>query len=476
MVHLAANADVRFGWESPRRDLEQNVVATHNVLEAMRAARRAPAAVLVDRLRLRRDAPSCRRRRTRRSRSRRRSTARRRPPPRATSPRTPRPGTSRAPCSASCRSSARATRTATSSTSCASCCADPTTLAHPGRRRRSARATSTCHDCVAAVTSPARGHEPQFEVFNLGVDDYCTVTDSVGWICERLGRRPDVRVHRRRPRLDRRQPVHLPRHRAHPRAAGWTPRFAHPGGGGEHGRLPARATAGSSTRPVTDGRHRYRDSTVLRSPRMTLLPQLPRRRASRRSPRLDAADIEAVVEVIRATRRAWRPAVLLRLGRRRRPRLARGVRLPQARGLRGVLRHRQRVRADRPRSTTTAGTVLRRLAARVAHRAPRDCLFVFSVGGGASNAGQRQPRAAPCELAQEVGASSVVGVAGRDGGELRTCADASVLHPDRRRRARHAADRGPAGTGVAPDRLPPRAGPATAKWESITERPVDAIS
>lgn len=35
--HLSANADVRFGLERPRRDLEQNTLATHNVLEAMRA-------------------------------------------------------------------------------------------------------------------------------------------------------------------------------------------------------------------------------------------------------------------------------------------------------------------------------------------------------------------------------------------------------------------------------------------------------
>jgi UDP-glucose 4-epimerase len=36
VVHLAANADVRFGWQWPRRDLEQNIVCTHNDLEAMR--------------------------------------------------------------------------------------------------------------------------------------------------------------------------------------------------------------------------------------------------------------------------------------------------------------------------------------------------------------------------------------------------------------------------------------------------------
>ncbi len=37
VFHLAANADVRFGTQHPRKDLEQNIVATHNVLEAMRA-------------------------------------------------------------------------------------------------------------------------------------------------------------------------------------------------------------------------------------------------------------------------------------------------------------------------------------------------------------------------------------------------------------------------------------------------------
>jgi len=36
VVHFAANADVRFGIEHPRKDLEQNTIATWNVLEAMR--------------------------------------------------------------------------------------------------------------------------------------------------------------------------------------------------------------------------------------------------------------------------------------------------------------------------------------------------------------------------------------------------------------------------------------------------------
>jgi UDP-glucose 4-epimerase len=37
VFHLAANADVRFGLEHPSKDLEQNTIATFNVLEAMRA-------------------------------------------------------------------------------------------------------------------------------------------------------------------------------------------------------------------------------------------------------------------------------------------------------------------------------------------------------------------------------------------------------------------------------------------------------
>ncbi len=36
VVHFAANADVRFGTEHPRKDLDQNTIATWNVLESMR--------------------------------------------------------------------------------------------------------------------------------------------------------------------------------------------------------------------------------------------------------------------------------------------------------------------------------------------------------------------------------------------------------------------------------------------------------
>ena len=39
VFHLAANADVRHGLAHPRKDVEQNLLATHNVLEAMREHR-----------------------------------------------------------------------------------------------------------------------------------------------------------------------------------------------------------------------------------------------------------------------------------------------------------------------------------------------------------------------------------------------------------------------------------------------------
>ena len=36
VFHLAANADIRFGTDDPRRDLDQNTIGTFNVLESMR--------------------------------------------------------------------------------------------------------------------------------------------------------------------------------------------------------------------------------------------------------------------------------------------------------------------------------------------------------------------------------------------------------------------------------------------------------
>ncbi len=36
VFHFAANADVRYGYKHPYKDLEQNTIVTYNVLESMR--------------------------------------------------------------------------------------------------------------------------------------------------------------------------------------------------------------------------------------------------------------------------------------------------------------------------------------------------------------------------------------------------------------------------------------------------------
>ena len=57
-----------------------------------------------------------------------------------------------------------------------------------------------------------------------------------------------------------------------------------------------------------------------------------------------------------------------------------------------------------------------------------DCLFVFSVGGGDADRNVSVNLVQAMHLARDVGAS-IVGVAGRDGGELARLADACVVIP-----------------------------------------------
>jgi UDP-glucose 4-epimerase len=46
-------------------------------------------------------------------------------------------------------------------------------------------------DCVEAIVSMLDA-DHRCEVFNLGVDAYCTVRESVSWICERLAVEPEL--------------------------------------------------------------------------------------------------------------------------------------------------------------------------------------------------------------------------------------------------------------------------------------------
>ena len=46
-------------------------------------------------------------------------------------------------------------------------------------------------DCIDAIFTAVASRKGGFEVFNLGVEDYCEVRQSAGWISERLGVSPE---------------------------------------------------------------------------------------------------------------------------------------------------------------------------------------------------------------------------------------------------------------------------------------------
>jgi UDP-glucose 4-epimerase len=187
VFHLAANADVRYGWDNPRRDLEQNVISTHNVAEAMRAVgvRRllfsSTGSVYgtTDIIPTPEDCPF----------------------PVQTSLY----GASKAAAEGFLAAYAEAGHLDVTIFRFVSIMgarythghvvdflrklrADPTRLEilGDGAQRKSYLAVP---DCVAAMLHLLPPTEP-FSVFNLGVDSYCTVVESAGWISDRLGLSP----------------------------------------------------------------------------------------------------------------------------------------------------------------------------------------------------------------------------------------------------------------------------------------------
>ena len=191
VIHLAANADVRFGTDHPSRDLEQNVVATHNVLEAMRlgGVRRiafsstgsvyGEAAVFPTP----EDAPF----------------------PIQTSLYGASKLSAEALISAYCEGfglqgtvfrfvsilGSRYTHGHVLDF-CKMLRQDPTTLRvlGNGRQRKSYLDVA---DCVDAILTPVlRRPDDKFAIFNLGTDEYCEVRDSIAWICDRLSVQPEL--------------------------------------------------------------------------------------------------------------------------------------------------------------------------------------------------------------------------------------------------------------------------------------------
>jgi UDP-glucose 4-epimerase len=189
VFHLAANADVRFGTDHPRRDLDQNAIATWNVLEGMRRhgirriafsstgsiygeARQIPTAE---------DCPF--------------------------------------PVQTSLYGASKLAAEGLIAAYCegfgmqayifrfVSILGDRYShghvfdfykqlLGHPDRLRilgngLQRKSYLYVQDCVDAILTALDRGADKVNVLNLGTDEYCHVNDSIGWICERLGLRPE---------------------------------------------------------------------------------------------------------------------------------------------------------------------------------------------------------------------------------------------------------------------------------------------
>ena len=188
VFHLSANADVRFGTDHPRKDLEQNTIATYNVLEAMRAngvkkiAFSSTGSVYGE------------------------------------SPVVPTPENGPFPIQTSLYGASKAACEGLISAYCEGfgfqswifrfvsilgerythghvfdfyqkLQADPTCLPvlGNGKQRKSYLYVQDCIDAILLAMDKAR---EKVNIFNLGSDGYCEVNDSIGWICQELGVKP----------------------------------------------------------------------------------------------------------------------------------------------------------------------------------------------------------------------------------------------------------------------------------------------
>jgi UDP-glucose 4-epimerase len=191
VFHLAANADVRFGTHHPKKDLEQNTIATVNVLEAMRLNR------------VRRIAYA--------------STG----SVYGEAQVFPTPENAPFPLQTSLYAASKISAEAFIEAYCegfdlqayifrfVSILGERYTHGHVfdfykqlqvhpdylhvlgnGKQRKSYLYVQDCIDAMLLAIARA----PQkINIFNLGTDEYCEVDDSIGWICEHLGVKPERR-------------------------------------------------------------------------------------------------------------------------------------------------------------------------------------------------------------------------------------------------------------------------------------------
>jgi UDP-glucose 4-epimerase len=188
--HLAANADVRFGTDHPRKDLEQNTIATYNVLEAMRAngvkkiVFSSTGSVYGE----------------------------------ATVVPTPEDGPF--PIQTSLYGASKAAGEGLISAYCEGfgfqsfifrfvsilgerythghvfdfyqkLKADPSRL-HVLGNGKQRKSYLYVHDCIDAILLAVEKAKEKVNIFNLGVEGYCEVNDSIGWICTELGVQPQL--------------------------------------------------------------------------------------------------------------------------------------------------------------------------------------------------------------------------------------------------------------------------------------------
>ena len=186
IVHLAANADVRHGTEHPRKDLEQNVLVTVNLLEAARRnavprfAFLSTGSVYGD----------------------------------ATVFPTPFPiqtslyGASKVAAESFIQAYAEGFGIRAFIFRFVSLLGERYThghvvdfyrqlIQHPdslhvlgdGRQRKSYLYIG---DCVEAVLTALANDGPGVQVYNLGTDEYCEVNDSISWICQAMNVKPQI--------------------------------------------------------------------------------------------------------------------------------------------------------------------------------------------------------------------------------------------------------------------------------------------
>ena len=190
VFHLAANADVRFGPDHPGKDLEQNTICTANVLEAMRRAG-------VKRIGFS-------------------STGSVYGEPRVF----PTPEDAPFPVQTSLYGASKLAAEGLIAAYCEAfgiqgCCFRFVSilgrrythghifdfyeqlLDHPDKLRVLGDGTQRksyleVEDCMDAVLLAMQKANAPFQIFNLGTNEYCTVNDSIGWICGHLGLKPKL--------------------------------------------------------------------------------------------------------------------------------------------------------------------------------------------------------------------------------------------------------------------------------------------